>query len=144
MKGTLSNPFHHIKSQVILGSEGFVEKVRGHIHRAEKMREMPALKSLKKVLILGDILDEVKRHFHMDKDRLISKRSKWMRQMVMEMSYRYTKCNQEEIGRIFGVDYSTVSQNRRRMGIRLKEDQELRRAFEKVQERLDRLSKQKI
>ena len=105
---------------------------------------MPALKSLKKVLILGDILDEVKRHFHMDKDRLISKRSKWMRQMVMEMSYRYTKCNQEEIGRIFGVDYSTVSQNRRRMGIRLKEDQELRRAFEKVQERLDRLSKQKI
>jgi len=35
--------------------------------------------------------------------------------MAMELSYRYSNCKQKEIGTIFGVDYSTVSQNRMRL-----------------------------
>lgn len=144
LKKGLSNPFSDVKSQVILGREGFVEEMRKYFQGEVGAREVPALRSLKKVLAIEEVLREVAVYFHMEREKLISKRGGGARQIAMEMSYRYTKCNQEEIGRIFKVDYSTVSQNRRRMGIRLKEDQELRRAFEKVQERLDRLSKQKI
>ncbi len=58
----------------------------------------------------------------------------------MEMAYRHTGCNQEERGRTFGVDYSTVSQNRRRVGVRLKEDRELKESFNRVSEKLINLS----
>ena len=144
LKKGLSNPFSDVKSQVILGREGFVEEMRKYFQGEVGAREVPALRSLKKVLAIEEVLREVAVYFHMEREKLISKRGGGARQIAMEMSYRYTKFNQEEIGRVFGVDYSTVSQNRRRMGIQLKEDQELRGAFERVKERLDRLSKQKI
>jgi hypothetical protein len=35
--------------------------------------------------------------------------------MAMELSYRCSNCKQKEIGAIFGVDYSTVSQSRARL-----------------------------
>jgi chromosomal replication initiation ATPase DnaA len=42
-------------------------------------------------------------------------RLKDLRQMAMELSYRYSNYKQKEIGAIFGVDYSTVSQSRARL-----------------------------
>ena len=38
----------------------------------------------------------------------------------MELSYRYSNYKQKEIGAIFGVDYSTVSQSRARLKTKLK------------------------
>ncbi len=52
--------------------------------------------------------------------------------IVMKMAYRYTNKNQQEIWKIFGVDHSTVSQNRKRLRIRLEKDIKLRKAFEKT------------
>ena len=62
----------------------------------------------------------------------------------MEMAYRYTKNNQEDIGKVFGVDYSTVSQNRKRLKAKTEKDLKLRKAFKKIGERLDEMSNQKI
>lgn len=140
LKVGLTNPFDDVKSQVILGCEGFVEKIRDYLHGGVKVREVPALRSLKKVLTIGEVLNEMTEYFHVERETLISKRSKWIRQLAMEMAYKYTSNNQEEIGKVFGVDYSTVSQNRRRLGIRLKEDRKLKRSFEKIRERLNNLS----
>jgi chromosomal replication initiation ATPase DnaA len=41
-----------------------------------------------------------------------SPKLKDLRRMAMELSYGYSNYKQKEIGTIFGVDYSTVSQNR--------------------------------
>ena len=144
LKGTLSNPFDEVKSQMVLGSEGFVERIRNYLHRGTNVRELPALRSLKKVLTIEEVLPVVANHFHIERERLISKGGKELRQMAMEMAYRHTGCNQEEIGKAFGVDYSTVSQNRRRLGIRLKEDSKLLESFKRVSEKLNKLSNQKI
>jgi len=62
----------------------------------------------------------------------------------MEMAYRYTNNNQEDIGKVFGVDYSTVSQNRKRLKAKTEKDLKLRKAFKKIGERLDEMSNQKI
>ncbi|MCJ7705787.1 MAG: hypothetical protein MUO28_09665, partial [Desulfobacterales bacterium] len=143
-KGTLSNPFDEIKGQIVLGSDGFVERISSYLHGGSKVRELPALRSLKKVLTIEEVLTEVANYFHVERERLISKGSMQFRQIAMEMAYRHTGCNQEKIGKVFGVDYSTVSQNRRRLGIRLKEDSKLLESFKRVNEKLINLSNQKI
>jgi len=43
-----------------------------------------------------------------------------LRQMAMELSYRYSNYKQKEIGAIFCVDYRTVSQSRSRLKTKLK------------------------
>jgi len=144
VKGTLSNPFEELKSRMVLGSEGFLEKVRNYLDRGVSVREIPALRSLKKVLTIEEVLLGVADHFQVDRDMLISKRGKELRQIAMEMAYRYTSCSQEEIGEIFGVDYSTVSQNRRRLELRLKENRKLLASFNQVNEKFNKLSNQKI
>ena len=47
--------------------------------------------------------------------------------MAMELSYRYSNYKQKEIGAIFGVDYSTVSQNRVRLKTELKSSRKLKK-----------------
>ncbi len=122
VKNTLSSPFAEVKSRMVLGSDGFLERVRNYLDKRISAREIPALRSLRKVLTIEEILFEVANHFQVDREMLISKRGKELRQIAMEMAYRYTGCSQEEIGEFFGVDYSTVSQNRRRLELRLKEN----------------------
>ncbi|NOQ66074.1 MAG: hypothetical protein GQ556_02505 [Desulfobacterales bacterium] len=45
--------------------------------------------------------------------------------MAMELSYRYSNEKQAEIGAVFGVDYSTVSQSRSRLKAKLKSSRNL-------------------
>jgi hypothetical protein len=144
LKGILFSPFDEVIGQIVLGSEGFVERIRSYLHREAKVRELPALRSLKKVLKIEEILTEVANYLHVERERLISRGSKQLRQIAMDMAYRHTGCNQEEIGKVFGVDYSTVSQNWRRLGIRLKDNYKLLESFKEVSEKLNKLSNQKI
>ncbi len=46
--------------------------------------------------------------------------------MAMELSYRYSNYKQKEIGAIFGVDYSTVSQSRACLKTKLKSSRKLK------------------
>jgi chromosomal replication initiation ATPase DnaA len=56
------------------------------------------------------------------------------------MMYRYTNLDQKGIGKIFGIDYSTVSQHRRRLAMQIKEDKELHETINRVKDVLDKLS----
>lgn len=51
---------------------------------------------------------------------------------------------QREIGKIFGVDYSPVSQNRRRLNEKLKSSKKLRNQFERIDHSISNMSKRKI
>jgi len=140
LKATLDSPFKEIKSQIILGSEGFVDKLKRYLKEETKMREIPALRTLKKTLSIEDVIKEVGDYFHIKREALISKSGREMRQIAMEMAYRYTNNNQEDIGKVFGVDYSTVSQNRKRLKPKTEKDLKLSKAFDKIVERLDEMS----
>jgi transposase len=52
----------------------------------------------------------------------------------MEMLYRYGGMNNREIGEMLGVDYSTVSVGRKRLGDRMERDRKLRRRVGELQE----------
>ena len=64
--------------------------------------------------------------------------------MAMELSYRYSNCKQKEIGMAFGVDYSTVSQNRVHLKTKLKSSRKLKKQFHRLLEQIDKLSNSKI
>jgi len=51
---------------------------------------------------------------------------------------------QKEIGAIFGVDYSTVSQNRLRLKNKLKIIRKLKKQFDQLLNHIDNFSKTKI
>ncbi|MGC8755200.1 MAG: hypothetical protein ACP5QW_01580, partial [bacterium] len=63
------------------------------------------------------------------------------RQIAIDMMYRYTNLDQKEIGKMFGIDYSTVSQHRRRLAMQIKEDKELHETINRIKDVLDKLSK---
>ena len=58
--------------------------------------------------------------------------------MAMELSYRYSSYKQKEIGTIFGVDYSAVSQNRVRLKKKLKIDHKLKNQFDRFLKYFDK------
>ena len=67
-----------------------------------------------------------------------------LRQMAMELSYRYSNYKQKESGAIFGVDCSTVSQSRARLKNKLQSSRKLKKQFHRLLEQIDKLSKSKI
>jgi chromosomal replication initiation ATPase DnaA len=60
--------------------------------------------------------------------------------MAMKLCYRYSNYKQKEIGEIFGVDYSTVSQSRARLKTKLKSSRKLKKQFHRIQEQIDKMS----
>jgi chromosomal replication initiation ATPase DnaA len=56
--------------------------------------------------------------------------------MAMELSYRYSNEKQAEIGAVFGVDYSTVSQSRARLKGKLKSNRKLNKQFKKIKKQV--------
>ncbi len=54
----------------------------------------------------------------------------------MDLLYRAGGLKGVEIGKIFGVDYSTVSQSRKRLREKMKKDKKLRTLVEEIEDNL--------
>ena len=86
-------------------------------------------------------------HFHLLFHTLQANLSEFMRHFkdlsrkAMELSCRSSNDKQKEIGAIFGVGYSTVSQNRVRLKNKLKINQKLKKQFDQLLNHIDNLSK---
>ncbi len=142
ISGEIENPFDRVVHQSILGGENFVKRVKGKItQRAE--REIPSLRTICTCIPVEAVLEQIGRASNTDVKALLERRreTKVLRQMAMDLCYRYTFLNQRQIGDLFGVDYSTVSQNRARLKAKLREDTRLRRSFEEMEGNITGLSK---
>ena len=131
--------------QSILGTADFVAWVRQKLPR-KGQREVPSLTKLQQDISVERIIDEVAKAGNAQADDLRNRKTKLkdLRQIAMELSYRYSNCKQTEIGMIFGVDYSTVSQSRTRLKAKLKSNRKLKKQFNRIQVQIDNLSKSKI
>jgi chromosomal replication initiation ATPase DnaA len=107
--------------QSILGTQSFVKWVKKKLPRNQQ-REIPSLGKLQHDISAEHIIEEVARADQVQTEDLLDRKTrlKELRQMAMELSYRYSNGKQAEIGAVFGVDYSTVSQSRARMKAKLK------------------------
>ena len=59
--------------------------------------------------------------------------------MAMELLYKYGGLKGAEIGQIMGLDYSTVSQGRKRLRETLKKDRELQGLLGRIEEKLSKV-----
>lgn len=131
----IENPFEDVMHQSILGTQEFVKWVKEKLPRKES-REVPALRGLQRSLSADQVVMAVSQFCGVEPAQILDRktRAKRVRQMAMELCYRYCNLGQQQIGQIFKVDYSTVSVNRSRLKSRLKSDRRLKRQFKQAQE----------
>ena len=87
-----------------------------------------------------EVLKKVSRELGIKTEELVGKRParRDYRALVMEMMYRYGRVGQGEIGRrMGGLDYSTVSRERKRLREKMAVDRELKRLGEKAERSLN-------
>jgi REP-associated tyrosine transposase len=132
-------PWEKLKGQVILGREEFVRKLKGKTNRKASSREQPSMKVLEAVSP-DEVLKKVSRELGIKTEELLGKRPARRdgRALVMEMMYRHGPVGQREIGRrMGGLDYSTVSRERKRLREKMAMDRELKRLVEKAERTLN-------
>ncbi len=64
--------------------------------------------------------------------------------MAMELCYRYSNYKQKEIGAMFRVDYSTVSQSRLGLKEKLNSNRKLRKQYNRILTQIENMSNSKI
>jgi len=139
VEGGYDTPWEKLKGQVILGREEFVRKLKRKTIGKASAREQPSMKVIEAVRP-DDVLRKVSRKLGIKSAELVGKRPArrdW-RALVMEMMYRHGRVGQGEIGRrMGGLDYSTVSRERKRLRERMAVDRALKRLVEKAERSLN-------
>jgi hypothetical protein len=139
------NPLELGKGLGVVGKEGFVQWVKEEFLSGikEVKREQPALRELGKMFEPEEMVGHFTRVTGEKREEICRRgKNSTERAMLMEFLYRFCKITQPEIGRIVGgIDYSAVSQARRRLQKRLEQDQKLRKRFNELSDQLSNLSK---
>ena len=132
-------PWEEVRGQVVLGKEGFWERVKGKwSSKRAHSREQPSLRVLER-MDPGTVLRKVAEYFKLRPEELRKKRSGFrdQRGMVMEMLHRYSGLSQEEIGSYLGgIDYTSVSHERSRIRDRLRDSATVKRWLRELEELL--------
>jgi len=129
---------NRIVAQSLLGGEDFVEKIKATYLEVDSSREQPAHAEVRKYLTKDTILDVVCRITGKSQKQLLSNFGT-ERQMTMDLLYRLAGMTNPEIGHLMGIDYSTVSQGRKRLREKLRKDKLLHVMYEKIKDELSRI-----
>lgn len=124
------DPLRGVVASTVLGSEGFVDWVRRRwIERVSSQREVPALGELSLRPDLSSIWEEVEREF--------GEKSGQTRRVALYLSHQLSGLDLGEIGEFFGgIGPSAVTQNTRRVLAHLERDEELKKAVQRLKNRL--------
>jgi hypothetical protein len=113
------------RQRSILGGEEFIARVKEKYFQRAKGRELPSVKEIHRYRSKEEILKVIKEETGKGIEALRAEKGD-LRRMVMEVLYRAGGLKGPEIGRLFGVDYVSVSQERKRLRERLEKDRKLR------------------
>lgn len=128
-------PWESVTGQVVLGEAEFIDKVKGALSGAGK-REQPSARDFA-AKGAAMIVSEVVRRFGVREGDIRRKRSadRDVRAMVMEMLHRHGQLSQAAIGReLGGLDYVTVSRERKRLRERAEVDRQLGKRLREMDE----------
>lgn len=137
IEGGYDTPWQSVSGQVLLGEERFVEKIKGKVGSGSK-REQPAVREFA-AKSRGAILKEVCRGLGIKEHEIKGKRSRNRdaRAIAMEMLYRHGQISQAAIGKeLGGLDYTTVSRERKRLRKRVEHNNRLAQALAEIDENL--------
>jgi hypothetical protein len=122
------DPLKEATSILILGRAKFIDDIKEkYLDNKAKGRDIPALKELTKTSLEG-IIKATKEEFR--------QQSEMARKAAIYLSHRYSGRALKEIGEVFGIGESAVSQASSRFESDIKESRILRRSIEQVRRTL--------
>jgi putative transposase len=125
----------HIIGQSILGDEAFVAWIKDKYIEGAKDRERPSIGQIHRYRTKKDILHAIEQETGKDLDAIRAEKGE-LRQIAMELLYRAGGLKGPEIGRLFGIGYGPVSQERKRLRERFRNDEKLGILMRRIEGRL--------
>ena len=123
------SPLKNAVASSVLGSAGFIEEITEvHLKKKTASRDIPALRQFSTQLPPEEIIREVKAAFT-DNEKL-------SRQAAIHLCHKHSGAKLLEIGNLFGLRESAVSEGSRRFAEKLKGDKKLRVGVEALKKRL--------
>ncbi len=142
-----ASPLEKGKGHGIIGNDDFVEGIKQIFSKEKKSdREQPALRELAKEITPNKLIEQYLQLAGLKREDICTKgRQSEDRAILMELLYRICRITQPEIGRLLGgIDYSAVSQARKRMLFRMQKEPQLRKKYELLQKQIEQMSRIKI
>jgi len=124
-----------IIGQSILGGEEFIGWIRDKFLKRKKDRECPSLREIQRYKAKEEIIEAVEKEIGKNIEEIRAEKGS-IRQIVMDLLYRIGGLTGVEIGKILGVNYSTVSQGRKRLREKIQKDKKSRQLLHGIEERL--------
>jgi putative transposase len=122
----------NIIGQSLIGRSEFIDWVKEKFIDKDISSEIPAMKEIHCYNSVEGIMGAIKEVTGKSPDDL--KEDKGVhRQIVMDLLYRFGGLKGEEIGKIFGVGYTSVSQERRRLAKKMQKDRKLRELIVRIE-----------
>lgn len=129
------SPLDEIVGSTLLGSPGFITFIKDKYLSGKKPdKNLPALRKLFKKISMQDIFAEV--------ESVLGKQPALARNVKMFLCQRYAGKKLNEIGTVFGIGESGVSQASRRVNDKIRKDKKLKRKIAKLERKL-KLSRMK-
>ena len=142
----IPSPLEKGKGTGIVGEKIFIEQIKQLFEKDRKgkksRREQPAFRQLEKTWMPEDLINSYLKLVPKTREELTSKgKQSPDRAILMELLYRFCKITQPQIGKLLGgIDYSAVSQARKRLNIKMENDQGLKKKFSALQSKLRKMS----
>lgn len=132
----MKNPLDEAYKGIILGSEEFIKKIL-HSKKIElKLTELEEIK-LRQEKQYDEILSLIAKYFGIKLEEIFSKkRNNLAKIFSIYLINKHTSLTLNEIGKIFNMNYSSISQSSRRLNNAIKENKELREKLKKIEENL--------
>jgi len=143
----IDNPLEIGKGSGVVGETDFIQWIKEKfLSKETSKREQPALRELRKEKKPEELIAQFALLVGKNKEEICQRGEKTLeRAMLMELLYRFFELTQPEIGKLVGgIDYSAVSQARRRLQIRMEGEPKLKKRFDKLSDRFLQMSRIKI
>ena len=127
-----------IIGQSILGGKEFVSRIKDSHLKNKKERENPGVGEIHKYLSQDIVLSLLAEEFRVKPEKIFTTTG-LVKQITMTVLYNYAGLNNREVGELFRVDYSTVSQNRKRLRERVEKNEKSRLKLDKIETILSRI-----
>ena len=128
MKDPIKKSYHHIA----LGSETFIERVKEKIEHLGRRREIPSTRFLSKYDV-DTIITKMTQALPIER-RIIfdKKRGNLNRSLAIYLIKRFTPLSLSEIGELFKMDYSAVSQTAKRFEQKTEVNHKIKEVMQRV------------
>lgn len=153
IKKNIPSPLEKGKGTGIIGEKSFVERIgklfgdnRNKRKDNKSYREQPALRKMDKTVMPEELISCYTKIIKKSREELTTKgKQSPERAILMELLYRFSKITQPEIGKLLGgIDYSAVSQARKRLQMKIVNEPAWGKKFKEIQSKLCQMSRIKI